>query len=110
MRDAGWMRKTERRGAPEAIAQGQAMLCIIEDCDNPAFRISGICESCQDEIDALKTMADQSGLEYTKFGKPARRLEDFAWATAAITLCLYLLWELRGWFIEWFEMWLQSGS
>lgn len=109
MREEGWMRKTQRGTAHEAIAQGQAMLCIIEGCENPAFRVSGICESCQDEIDALKQMADQSGLEYTKFGKAARRLENFAWAVATITVFLYLLWALRSWFIEWFQMWLGNS-
>jgi hypothetical protein len=73
---------------------------------------SEICEDCEEGRDALKWMLVNTPRDYTILpaARPATRLEDFAWATAAITLFLYLLWSLRGWWIEWFEMWLHSGS
>ena len=106
------MRKEERRApAHEAIAQGQVMLCVIEGCENPAFQISGICDKCQQEIDSLRSMAEQSGTDYTQAAAHAKkRLENFGWAAATITVFLYLLWSLRSWWIEWFEMWFRSGS
>ena len=100
------MRKTERESPSHMVAQGPVVRCAIEGCRNLAFGTE-ICDACEEQIDALRLKAAQ---QHYAAERPAKRLENSAWAAAACTVFLYLLWTLREWFIEWFEIWLHSSN